>query len=108
MVSILISNKILTRILRPTNSTSEVIIGSIGKCLYETLLLQSELKMYAYVSIAVCPRLLSTIIDDNATAFVFGMTPAFVMIGLMPFIPVIPLIRTGFSLYKKKIHIVSV
>ena len=109
MASIILSNAIIRKVspnlLKPALTTNEKIVGSVSKCIYETMLIKTEFTCYANI----CGSL--TIFDilvplNDPSIYIIGMTFASALIAKHP--TIIPLVRTGYGIYKKNIHIIKI
>ena len=111
MASLLLSNAIIRKVspnlLKPISTTKEGVFGSIGKCVYETVLIKTEFTCYTKLFGSLV--IIDTLIPSNDPSFstigfvTLTITSAFV--AKYPFI--IPYIRTGYGIYKKNIHIIK-
>jgi len=109
MALILLSNtiirKTLPNLLTPTLSSNEKIVGSVSKCIYESLLLKTEFTFYTnlFGSLMVIDILIPL---HTSSFYTVGITYLSAQIASYPVM--IPIIRTGYGLYKKNIHIIKI
>ena len=97
----------LPNLLKPASNTTQIIFGSIGKCVYESILLKTEFTYYSHllglftlVDI-VCPINDPPIIINGLV----GMTCISSLVSAHP--TIIPIIRTSYKIYKKNIHTIN-
>jgi hypothetical protein len=111
MASLLLSNTLIRRVspnlLKPVSTTKEGVIGSIGKCVYETVLIKTEFTYYTklFGSLVFFDVLIPLNDSSLFTTGIIGMTLGSALIVKYPYI--IPYIRTGYGIYKKNIHIIK-
>ena len=111
MASILLSNAIIRKLspnlLKPALTTNEKIVGSISKCIYETMLLKTEFTFYTnlFGSLTMFDILIPLHNSSFYTTSIMGMTIVSAQIATHP--SIIPIIRTSYGIYKKNIHIIN-
>ena len=111
MTSILLSNAIIRKIspnlLKPVSTTKEAVFGSIGKCVYETVLIKTEFTCYTklFGSFVIIDTLIPSNNPSFSTISIITLTIGSTLVAKYPFI--IPYIRTGYGIYKKNIHIIK-
>jgi hypothetical protein len=123
MASLILTNAIIKRLpnlMRPANTSNEIICGSLSKFAFETILLKSEFTFYYYTYSAILITDLfmyhppSSLYNDLTPYEVgclhilcipiYGM---FLSGVCMKSVLIITSIRTIHKLYKKNIHIIN-
>ena len=113
MASLLASKYVLgkfPRLFAPAVSRSEIILGGLGKTVYESVLLQVELQFYAGTS-AISALAFSPLMHGNENSLVFvplALVAATTAAGLSIHVPeIVAVSRTAYSVHKKTLQIVN-
>ena len=110
MASLILTNAIIKRLpnlMRPANTSNEIICGSLSKFAFETILLKSEFTFYYYTYSAIVITDLFMYHPLMKPVSIIPICGMFLSGVCMKSVPIITFIRTIHKLYKKNIHIIN-